>query len=156
MTTGVKMWVPLLVSCVLLSGCAAREAHLPVRAAASLDVPSEALIRRIEAHLERGACVGSLDRWARFYRWGTHPSDFVGDRPRATTHDRRAEVEIVLREAGKFGYRAGSYIEPSPPPLERNEVYIELDDRDYRVAFGTYVVASDTLQLRTCGGNIAR
>jgi hypothetical protein len=65
-------------------------------------------------------------------------------------------VEVILREAGKFGYRAGSFVEPSPPPLRPNAIYIELDDRDYRVAFGSYDVVADKLDLRLCGPNLLR
>lgn len=129
--------------------------EVPVGSHAAGDTPPQTIVSRIELHLEQDPCVGSLDRWARFYRWGTRPSDFTGPSlPPAA--DRHEEVEIVLREAGKFGYRPGSFIEPSPPSLKENEIYMEHDDRDYLIAFGTYTVAKDTLELATCGSNLSR
>jgi hypothetical protein len=111
------------------------------------------MVSRIEAHLQREACVGSLNQWARFYRWRPRRSDLVGP-SLSPAADRQEEVEVILREAGKFGYRPGSFMEPSPPPLAENEIWMELDDRNYRVGSGTYAVATDTLKLHGCGPNI--
>jgi hypothetical protein len=81
-------------------------------------------------------------------------SDFSGSLPRPETPNTMTEVEVTLREAGKFGFVAGSFIKPSPPPMRHNEIHIELDDRDYDVGSGSYDVATDTLMMEQCGPNL--
>ena len=152
MSMKVRTRLSTLSFVVGLSGCSTQVHDGPVGGTFGGDVPSQELVSRIEAHLQRESCVGELGRWARFYRWQPKPSDFDGSLPR-TTAGRHEEVEVILREAGKFGYRPGSFIEPSPT-LDPNELYIEGDDRDYLVAFGDYTVATDSLNMWLCGPNL--
>lgn len=141
-----------LFAVAALAACAAPLAGVQrVLPTSAHPVPSHHLINRIEALLLRKPC-GSLDRWARFYRWQPEPRDYNGSSSQSEVN-RHEKVEILLREAGKFGYREGSFIEPSPPPLMSNQIYIEGDERDYLTGSGSYDVASDTLTIRHCGPN---
>ena len=148
---GAGVLLSLAITC--LSACARQDGPVPIGSISTGDVPSRAIVERIEAHLARESCVGALSRWARFYRWMPTPAAFNGSLPRtrlASDH----EVEVILREAGVFGYRAGRFIEPSPPPLSRNQIHLSGDHRDYRVAFGSYDILTDRLTLESCGPNL--
>lgn len=105
--------------------------------------PSAALVHRIETVLAEDPCVGSLDRWARYYRW-----------QQGRDGPNREVVDIDLRQAGIFGYRRGRYILSEPDPrLKPGEIIIEGDDRRYLVAFASYDVRLDQLTMESCGPN---
>jgi len=37
---------------------------------------------------------------------------------------------------------------------QRADKFISIDDRPYRIAFGTYTPAKDKLEMQSCGPNI--
>lgn len=132
----------VLLPVLLTSACASLSSRVP-----SADVeratPSVALVNRIEAALAENQCVGSLDRWARHYRWqgGVHGPN-------------RDIVDVDLRQAGVFGYRRGRYILPNPDPrLRPGEIIVTGDDRRYLVAFASYDIRLDRLTMESCGPN---
>ena len=144
-----------LIIAVFLGACVGAGGAISVGSLTPQEAPSPEIVSKIEAQLVQHECIGSLDRWGRFYRWKTFPNDYDGGLPR-TTQDRTREVEFVLREAGKFGWEAGSFVEPMPSALGPNQIIVSSDDRQYLRASGTYNVADETLDLRRCGPNMRR
>ena len=108
-------------------------------AAATTDRPSAALVSRIEALALRDSCVGSLDRWWREYAFA------VTYGPKGIEVHRNV-VQVSMIEAGHHGHRAGRFIvaEPAPP---------ELDDSQFKLAFGEYDIASGRFTRWVCGQN---
>ena len=102
--------------------------------------PSEELVNHIEGLLAEDPCVGNIQRWARLYEWGRTKEGI----------DTRV-VEIDLRQAGVFGLTPGRVIRSRDPALGPGEMMVRGDDRDYRVAFGSYDVETGNLELRSCG-----
>lgn len=137
------MWALLiLVSNLLTSACVPLSSGEP-SAAQDSATPSAALVGRIEPILAEVPCVGSLDRWARYYK-----------RQRGPEGPNRNVVDIDLRQAGAFGYGRGRYILPEPDPrLKPGEIIITGDDRRYRVALASYDVRLDQLTMESCGPN---
>jgi len=125
----------------LLSACAT-SGEQRLRDPWSANPPSEELVDYIERRLAEDACIGDVKRWARFYEWSQTPSGI----------DTRT-VKIDLREAGVFGFTSGRHIRARDPSLEPGEIMIESDGRDYRVAFASYHVGTDLLELHSCGRN---
>ena len=81
--------------------------------------PSVTVVDRIEALLAEDPCVASLDRWARHYKLRRVPDGLNGD-----------VVDIDLRQAGVFGYRAGRYVIPQTDPATGvGDMMITADDR---------------------------
>lgn len=132
----------ILVSILLTSACVPLSSREPYAAQDSA-TPSAALVGRIEAILAEDPCVGSLDRWARYYRW-----------QRGLDGPNRDIVDVDLRQAGFFGYRRGRYILPEPDPrLRPGEIIVTGDDRRYLVGFASYDVRLDRLTMDHCGPN---
>lgn len=130
----------ILVSILLTSACVPLSSRGP-SAAQDSATPSAALVGRIEALLAEDSCVGSLDRWARYFKW-----------QRRLDGPNRDIVEVDLRQAGIFGYRRGRYILPEPDPrLGPDEIIVTGDDRRYLVAFALYDVRLDRLTMESCG-----
>lgn len=132
----------IVIATLLTSACVPLSSRGPSAAQESAS-PSAVLVGRIEAVLSDNQCVGSLDRWARYYKWQSGP-----DGPN------RHIVEVDLRQAGVFGYRRGRYILPEPNPrLKPGEIIVTGDDRHYLVAFASYDVRLDRLTMDHCGPN---
>ena len=132
----------ILISILLTSACFPLSSLEP-SAAQDSATPSAALVGRIEAILAEDPCVGSLDRWARYYKW-----------QRGQDGPNRDIVDVDLRQAGVFGYRRGRYTLPEPDPrLRPGEIIVSGDDRRYLVAFASYDVRLDRLTMDHCGPN---
>lgn len=133
----------ILVPIFLTSACVSPSSQ-QLSAVQHGSVPSAALVSRIEATLAKDPCVGSLDRWARYYKWQTGQD--------VTSRD---VVDVDLRQAGVFGYRRGRYVVPEPDPrLRPGEITVTADHRPYLVAFASYDVRLDRLTMESCGPNI--
>jgi hypothetical protein len=99
-------------------------------------------VDEIEALLSQNPCVGNIQQWARFYEW-RQAKDGIDT----------SVVEIDLRQAGVFGFTSGRLIRSRDPSLGPGEIIIKADDRNYRVAFGSYQVETGKLELDSCGQN---
>ena len=131
----------MLAAPSLLSTCVATEAQR-VSDPWTADPPSEQLIDHIEGRLAEDPCVGNIKRWARLYEWSQTKKGI----------DTKV-VKIDLRQAGVFGFTPGRLIRSRDPSLGPDEIMIQADDRDYRVAFASYHVDTGKLELRFCGRN---
>lgn len=58
-----------------------------------------------------------------------------------------AVIEFRLREAGKFGFKSGRQFVDAP-------LTSGPDDRNYKVAFGTYDFLRRKLRIESCGPNV--
>lgn len=106
----------------------------------SAEQPDKAIVNRIELELGALKCPGSLGVWERHYWYSRDRSGSIN----------RSTVEIDLRQAGfeEFGY--GRHIHPAPPVFR-----FDTDDRDYRVAFGTFDIPTGALKMSACGSNMS-
>ena len=121
---------------LLFSVCACQDdPALPIQFA---DKPPLATVRMLEARLAREPCVGALDRWSRRYHY------WVTDDLRL---DKQAIV-IHLAEAGHDGRPAGVSIEP----VYRRTTF-DVDDRQFRSAFGIYDDRRHVIRYWVCGLN---
>jgi len=114
-------------------------ALMMLTAEASADRPSVALVNRIEALALRDSCVRPLDQWWRQYVFAVT----YGPKGREV---HRNVVQVSMIEAGHNGHRAGRFIvaQPAPP---------ELDDSQFKLAFGEYDIASGRFTRWVCGQN---
>lgn len=135
------VWIAL-GSASLLSACATSGSQR-LQSPWTADPPSEQLVDYIEERLAEDACVGKIERWARFYEWSQTPGGIDTN-----------TVEIDLREAGAFGFTSGRRIRSRDPSLGPGEIMITSDHRDYRVAFASYHVPTKELELHSCGRNL--
>ena len=138
-------WRCVALIALALSACAAREVK-----------PTEAEMDRVEAALGREECIGDLKSWLRRYHYKL---EFSPEESEAAWKERRepqptaynkSVIEVDLREANfeEFGNGRRSY---SNYPEGSGGI----DDRDYRMAFGTFDVATGLLNLAACGENMA-
>lgn len=103
------------------------------------DKPSQAVVNQIEDRLRAIKCVAPLSKWGRSY-W------YSRDRAGRIDHN---SVEIDLREAGFEEFKRGRYIFAAPPIRRFNT-----DDRDYKIAFGSFDVSKKHINMQACGPNI--
>ncbi|HEX2811838.1 MAG TPA: hypothetical protein VHO04_04060 [Sphingopyxis sp.] len=110
----------------------------------------------VEAELSRLPCVGDLSKWERRYFYRLEFSD--EENTRSLKEDRmpkptgyiRSLIEFDLREANyeEFGSGRKSY---SDIPPEAGDT----DDRDYRLAIGTYDLKTGKINVYHCGRNLS-
>jgi hypothetical protein len=105
-----------------------------VRDSRSNLLPSDEVMDRVEAILTSDDCIGDLDQWERLYAYSLNHST------RATDPN---VIEFDFREAGVHGFNSG-----------RRAVELfqlaEIDDRDYRSAFGRFTVSTGRIDIRWC------
>ena len=123
----------LLMSLSLASCSAAPTNELVV---ATDDGPSAALVSNIEKELASDSCLSEIDTMRREYRFASRDGKI----------DRNL-VEITVQEAGIDGLPAGRFI-LGPSTLGT------FDSRSYFVAFATYKISRDSLDLWACGQNV--
>lgn len=99
--------------------------------------PAPQLVDRIESLLAKEPCVGSLDRWSRFYAY-----DYLPER----TVD-AGIVDFHLEEAGKMGIKPGVHI--TVP-----DSWVNLDDRPIKMAEGDFDIAENRIRFGSCGENV--
>ena len=99
--------------------------------------PTADAIDRLEATLAQNACVGSMDRWGRFYSYGLDSAGEVDE----------AKIDFYFRQAGIHGFRAERRI---TAPDE----WANLDDGDYRLVIGSFDRASARIDIQVCGPNL--
>jgi hypothetical protein len=122
-----RWWLPVPAS-LALAACAS----------APDDRPPDKVLDRLEAKLADYPCIGPLKRWSRSYAWAVEPRTRAMDRER---------VEFLFEEAGKFEFREGRHV------FGGSGLPFNIDDRAYRIAYGTYVPATGALEVRACGAN---
>jgi hypothetical protein len=132
----------MLIGASFLSACASPGAKNLQADHWSAAPPSKSLINHIEDMLADDPCVGDIRKWARLYEW-RQTKDGIDT----------SVIDIDLRQAGVFGFQSGRVVRARDPSLRPGEIMIAADDRDYRVAFGSYEVATDALNLDFCGRN---
>jgi hypothetical protein len=118
---------------------------LGLAACSQSEVPSERLVDRIESKLSANACIGSLARWNRQYRFWreqTYDSPHRGE----VDYNR---VDFELWQAGRFGIKAGRSI-----TLPEDVGTFRVDDRPIDLAMGDYDIKSDRLSIIHCGPNL--
>lgn len=102
-------------------------------------LPTTESINRIEEVLARDNCILTMQRWNRQYYF----------RVNAYTRELdRSKVDFVYRQAGRFGLKATREI------TTFEQAMVEIDDRDYLMAYGYYDISSDRVSLTRCGENI--
>jgi hypothetical protein len=100
-------------------------------------VPSAKQIDAVETALSHEPCIGNLGRWARRY-------SFAVDYSRGRVDD--TAIWFNLREAGRYGFETGVRVgKPRDFP--------EVDDRQFRIATGTYHLNDHRLKIDACGNN---
>ena len=98
--------------------------------------PPAPLVDRIEALLAKEPCVGSMDRWSRYYGYNHLPEKTVDT----------GIVDFHLEEAGTPGVRPGRHItEP--------DSWVNIDDRPIKMVSGDYDVEEDRIRIAFCGDN---
>jgi hypothetical protein len=93
--------------------------------------PSAASVADIERRMANRPCVGALDQWERLY---------------AFSQKDRNVISFQYREAGRFGFRKGA-------ERRASEDWYNLDDRPYRVVFGSFDQRNSTIKVAYCGLN---
>ncbi len=138
----IRSFLPLVL---LTTGCAPAEMK-----------PTESEMDRVEAALEREGCIGELKDWLRRYHYKLEfsPEESVAAwkekrEPRPTAYD-KSIIEVDLREANFEKFAGGRRSYSNYPEGSGG-----IDDRDYRMAFGTFDVATGRLNLVACGENMA-
>jgi hypothetical protein len=101
----------------------------------SADGPDPALVMELEAQLSRDPCLWNIRTMRREYMYGTGPDA-----------EDRGVIHIKIQEAGWDGLPGGIFIKGQ----SRSD---GIDDRSYFVAFATYHVALEELDLWACGNN---
>ncbi|QNN65247.1 hypothetical protein H9L12_00935 [Sphingomonas rhizophila] len=99
--------------------------------------PSVELIDAVEAQVARDRCVGDLKRWERLYSFGLDDRREVDE----------TKVLFHYRQAGVYGFKAGRKV---TKPAE----WVNPDDRDYALAFGSFDRQSGNLVIDFCGQNL--
>ena len=128
---------------LLLPACMTREVK-----------PSEQEMDRIEAALQKLPCIGKIGDWERRYLY--HPEYFAeevavaakeGRQPRPSGHN-RSMIEIHLHQANfeEFGEGRQS-LSDYPSDL------LATDDREYRIAYGSFDLKTGKLHMAACGAN---
>src|SRR5687768_15797973 len=103
--------------------------------------PSEADIDRLESQFAAVPCLGDAGRWDRTYFFGSNGARDAIDKDR---------IDFRLAEAGKYEFKPERHrVEAFSP-----EALGSIDDRDYRVAFGSYRISTRTFEIEACGANI--
>ncbi|GAA0505169.1 hypothetical protein GCM10009532_31100 [Microbacterium aurantiacum] len=123
-----------LIGILLLSSCSGGATNELTLATA--DGPNPSLIARIEAKLSADACLSNIASMRREYRYLWRDGKVLRD-----------FIDVKVQEAGVDGLPAGRFVEDA-------KVQPRFDDRDYFVAFATYTVRGDALDLWSCGRNI--
>ena len=101
--------------------------------------PSEKTVDRLERALRQAECVGSLELWDRLYTNGQ-------DTKRGGIDPNK--VAFLYREAGVHSFK------PHRSIVRPREFY-SIDDRPYRLVYGSYDIAADRLTIESCGNNVA-
>jgi hypothetical protein len=100
--------------------------------------PPALLVDQIEALLAQAPCIGSMDRWSRFYGYNRLP-------------DETAYTGIVnfhLEEAGAVGVKAGRHITEPESWLKA------ADDRPIKMVWGDYDLKDNRIRVAFCGNNV--
>jgi hypothetical protein len=137
----------LLTTCALVCCRKAETTHAPESEqhwqkrydawAARQPRPPAQLVDSVEALLAKEPCVGSLDRWSRFYAYDRLPEKTVDT----------AIVDFQLEETGTIGVKAGRHVtEP--------DSWVNIDDRPIRMVSGDYDVKENRIRIAFCGKNI--
>ena len=99
--------------------------------------PPAQLVNHIEALLAKEPCVGSMNRWSRYYGYNRLPEKTVD----------RGIVDFHLEEAGTPPVRAGRHItEP--------DSWVNIDDRPIKMVSGDYDVKDNRIRIAFCGNNV--
>ncbi|MFO1239011.1 MAG: hypothetical protein U1E64_01545 [Sphingomonadaceae bacterium] len=101
------------------------------------DGPSSELVAKIENKLSSDPCLSKIEVMRREYRFASRDGKVE-----------RGLIDINVQEAGIDGLPSGRFV-VGP------QTSMSIDDRPYFVAFATYVVSSDALDLWACGRNTA-
>jgi len=99
--------------------------------------PPAGLIDAVEAQVAGNDCVGGLDRWERFYSFGLNNEREVDE----------SKILFHFREAGVHGFLRGRRV---TTPAE----WVNIDDRDYDLVFGSFDRTSGKLVVDFCGPNL--
>ncbi|MEP3225408.1 MAG: hypothetical protein ABJO01_05495 [Parasphingorhabdus sp.] len=91
----------------------------------------------IEKRLSDDPCLNEIATMRREYRYSMRDSEEV-----------RELIDIKVQEADWDGLPAGIFVKGQPKSFS-------FDDRSYFIAFATYHVANDDLDLWACGDNAA-
>lgn len=133
--------LPLL----LLSACVTREVK-----------PTEAEMDRVEAALNQLPCVGDLGDWERRYYYVSKyfaeeldAANKQGREPRPSRYN-KSIVEFHLRQAHFEEFGSGRKGYAGYPPGSA-----DIDDRDYRMAWGGYDLNTGKLHMADCGRNMS-
>jgi len=122
-----------LIGLLLLTSCSGGATNALVVGTA--DGPNADLIAKIEAKLSTDTCLSNIASMRREYRYLWRDGNV-----------RRDLVDVRIQEAGVDGLPPGRFIEEA-------KVDPKFDDRDYFVAFATYKIRGDELDLWSCGRN---
>ena len=101
------------------------------------EFPKPRAVSHLESLLQSSDCVGDIRRWNRTYSNGL-------DEKRGGIDP--AKIRFRLIEAGKLGIRPARHIVASSR-------FPTIDDRPFRVVYGTYDVASSRITIEFCGQN---
>lgn len=101
--------------------------------------PPASLIEAVEAKVAHDPCVGDLNKWERLYSFGLDDEREVDE----------SKVWFAFREAGVFGFRAGRRV---TAPGE----WVNIDNRDYNLIFGTFDRTTGKLVIDACGPNLRK
>ena len=123
-----------LLALLSLASCSAAPTNELV--IATDDGPPAALVANIERELAGDPCLSEIETMRREYRYGSRDGKID-----------RSLVDIKVQEAGIDGLSAGRFI--MGPPMSAT-----FDDRSYFVAFATYKISRDALDLWACGQNV--
>jgi hypothetical protein len=123
----------LVLGAALIGGLSACAKQAP---SSSQVAPTINTILPIERYLQAQPCAAPLQQWSRHYRYATRGDEGVD----------RSVILFDYREAGRFGYKQGIFLDPPQRGWH-------VDERHYKVAFGRYEPATGQIVMGYCGSN---
>lgn len=129
-----RVAVQNLLALLVMAGCSAAPTNKLV--IATDDGPPAQLVANIEMRLADDPCLSKMATMRREYRYASRDGKIDRDL-----------IDIQVQEAGIDGLAAGRFILGLPTSDG-------FDDRHYFVAFATYKVSRDALDLWACGQNV--
>lgn len=99
--------------------------------------PTSQIIDHLEDLLAQEPCVGSMQKWVRFYGYNRLPGNTVSTRI----------IDFHLDEAGPDAAKSDRHI--TAP-----DSWVGIDDRPIRMAFGDYDLKDGRIRLAFCGNNL--
>ncbi len=122
----------------------------------NLNKPTDAEMDRVETALLANSCANILTNWDRRYNYGLRfdskeelENAWLENRQQRPSSYNKNIVEIDLRQANFEEFGSGREAFDNYPPNSGG-----IDDRNYKVAFGSFNLETGELNITSCGENM--